>query len=237
MKNTSTKPVNSMKQKSILFLFTLLLSLSGCGKKETILITNENKREVLEKYGKENTEKKVVIKTDFGVIKIRLYDEAPLHRANFIKLIKDGYYNDRAEFYRVVEKFVVQGGVPMKKLDYTIPAEINPKYYHKKGAVAMARLDENNPEKESSSTEFYIVHGNKYADWEYAEEEKELGLHLLPEQKQIYTTLGGEMSLDSQYTVFGEVTEGLDVVDRIAVVRTYSEKPYQKVSFEIKVEN
>ena len=125
----------------------------------------------------------------------------------------------------------------MKKLDYTIPAEINPKYYHKKGAVAMARLDENNPEKESSSTEFYIVHGNKYADWEYAEEEKELGLHLLPEQKQIYTTLGGEMSLDSQYTVFGEVTEGLDVVDRIAVVRTYSEKPYQKVSFEIKVEN
>ncbi|MBS1952159.1 MAG: Peptidyl-prolyl cis-trans isomerase [Cytophagales bacterium] len=226
-----------MKQKSILFLFTLLLSLSGCGKKETILITNENKREVLEKYGKENTEKKVVIKTDFGVIKIRLYDEAPLHRANFIKLIKDGYYNDRAEFYRVVEKFVVQGGVPMKKLDYTIPAEINPKYYHKKGAVAMARLDENNPEKESSSTEFYIVHGNKYADWEYAEEEKELGLHLLPEQKQIYTTLGGEMSLDSQYTVFGEVTEGLDVVDRIAVVRTYSEKPYQKVSFEIKVEN
>lgn len=226
-----------MKQKSILFLFTLFLSLSGCGKKETILITNENKREVLEKYGKENTEKKVVIKTDFGVIKIRLYDEAPLHRANFIKLIKDGYYNDRAEFYRVVEKFVVQGGVPMKKLDYTIPAEINPKYYHKKGAVAMARLDENNPEKESSSTEFYIVHGNKYADWEYAEEEKELGLHLLPEQKQIYTTLGGEMSLDSQYTVFGEVTEGLDVVDRIAVVRTYSEKPYQKVSFEIKVEN
>jgi len=226
-----------MKQKSILFLFTLLLSLSGCGKKETILITNENKREVLEKYGKENTEKKVVIKTDFGVIKIRLYDEAPFHRANFIKLIKDGYYNDRAEFYRVVEKFVVQGGVPMKKLDYTIPAEINPKYYHKKGAVAMARLDENNPEKESSSTEFYIVHGNKYADWEYAEEEKELGLHLLPEQKQIYTTLGGEMSLDSQYTVFGEVTEGLDVVDRIAVVRTYSEKPYQKVSFEIKVEN
>ncbi len=77
-----------------------------------------------------------MIETDFGNISVRLYDETPLHRANFIKLIKDGYY-DNPEFYRVVENFVVQGGVPLKKLDYTVPAEINPKFVHKKGALAI----------------------------------------------------------------------------------------------------
>jgi peptidyl-prolyl cis-trans isomerase B (cyclophilin B) len=130
----------------------------------------------------------------------------------------------------------VQGGVPLKKLDYTIPAEFNPVFFHKKGALGMARLDENNPGKESSSTEFYIVHGNKYADWEYEEEEKNTGLKTSPEQRKIYTTVGGEMSLDMQYTVFGEVVEGLDVIDRIASVRVYStERPYKKIPFEIKL--
>jgi cyclophilin family peptidyl-prolyl cis-trans isomerase len=213
-----------------------ILLLSSCGKKETVLITNENKRNVLTEYGKQNPEKHVVIETDYGNIKLLLYDETPLHRANFIKLIKDGYY-DQPEFYRVVEKFVVQGGVPMKKLDYTIPAEFNPKFYHKKGALGMARLDENNPGKESSSTEFYIVHGAQYAAWDYDETAKNLGLKLPDEQKKIYTTIGGEMSLDQQYTVFGEVTEGLDVIEKIATVRVYSEHPAKSIPFKIRIED
>jgi len=216
-------------------LLLAIATLVTCSKKEGIVITNENKKEVLTQFANQNSEKKVVIETDFGTIHIRLYDETPLHRANFIKLIKEGYY-DQPEFYRVVEKFVVQGGVPMKKLDYTIPAEFNPKFYHKKGAVAMARLDDNNPRKESSSTEFYIVHGNKYADWEFEEEEKALGLKLSAEQRKIYTTIGGEMTLDEKYTVFGEVTDGFDVIDKIASVKVYSsEKPYKKIPFEIRI--
>jgi len=214
-------------------VFTLL-TLVQCGKKTTIVVTNENKRAVLLQYGVQNPEKNVRIETSFGVIRLKLYDETPLHRANFIKLIKDGYY-DEAEFYRVVEKFVVQGGVPLKKLDYTIPAEFIPEFYHKKGALGMARTDNNNPGKESSSTEFYMVHGNKYADWEYEEEERNVGLKTSAEQRKIYTTIGGEMSLDRQYTIFGEVVEGLDVIDKIATVPVYSERPYKKIPFQIKL--
>ena len=221
------------KKYSVWILSCLLLT--GCAKKESILITNENKLDVLLKYGKQNPEKAVIIETGFGNIRVKLYEETPLHRANFIKLIKDGYYED-SEFYRVVENFVVQGGVPMKKLDYTIPAEFNPKYFHKKGALAMARLDENNPEKESSSTEFYFVHGNKYKDWEYEEEEKNEGLKTSSGQRKIYTTVGGELSLDGRYTVFGEIVEGLDVIDKIATVKVYSEHPYKKIPFKIKLQ-
>lgn len=216
------------------YLFSALLILVQCGKKETIAVTNENKKEVLLEYGRQNPEKNVTIETSFGEIRLKLYDETPLHRANFVKLIKDGYY-EKPEFYRVVEKFVVQGGVPMKKLDYTVPAEFNPKLFHKKGALGMARLDENNPGKESSSTEFYIVHGNKYADWEYEEEERNVGLKTSAEQRKLYTTIGGEMSLDMQYTVFGEVVVGLDVIEKIATVPVYSEHPYKKIPFKIKL--
>ncbi len=225
------------KLKSCFLCALVATSLFGCGKKETIVITNENKREVLTQYGKENPEKSVLIETGYGNIRIRLYDETPLHRANFIKLIKDGYYGE-PEFYRIVEKFVVQGGVPMKKLNYTIPAEFIAKYFHKKGALGMARLDDNNPGKESSSTEFYIVHGNKYAHWEYDEEEKNENLTTSAEQRKLYTTIGGEMSLDTRYTVFGEVIEGLDVIDKIASVKVYSsERPYKKIPFQIKLAN
>lgn len=224
-----------MKSLINLIFFFLISLLFGCGKKETITVTNENKREVLLQYGKQNPEKNVTIETGFGLIRLKLYDETPLHRANFIKLIKEGYY-DQPEFYRIVEKFVVQGGVPMKKLDYTIPAEFDPKFFHKKGALGMARLDNNNPGKESSSTEFYIVHGNKYADWEYDEEERNIGIKTSAKQRKLYTTIGGEMSLDTQYTIFGEVVEGLDVIDKIASVKVYSsERPYKKIPFQIKL--
>jgi cyclophilin family peptidyl-prolyl cis-trans isomerase len=226
----------SKMKKINLLLLAFAISFFGCGKKETILITNENKRQVLTDYGKQNSEKEVLIETGFGNISVRLYDETPLHRANFIKLIKDGYY-DEPEFYRVVEKFVVQGGVPLKKLDYTIPAEFNPKYFHKKGALAMARLDENNPGMESSSTEFYFVHGDRYTDSDFDEDQKNFGLTLSNEQRKLYTTIGGEMSLDQKYTVFGEIIEGLDVIDKIATVRVYVEKPYKKIPFKISIKN
>lgn len=221
--------------------FNLLLLVSamtffGCQKKEAILVTNENKRQVLTDYGKQNPEREVLIETEFGNISVRLYDETPLHRANFVKLIKDGYYEE-PEFYRVVENFVVQGGVPMKKLDYTIPAEFNSKYYHKKGALAMARLDENNPGMESSSTEFYFVHGAKYSDSDIEEDQRNFGLILSPEQRKFYTTIGGEMSLDKKYTVFGEITDGLEVIDKIATVKVYSEHPYKKIPFKISIKN
>ena len=224
-----------MKSK-LLILLLAAFSVFSCGKKEAILVTNENKRQILTDYGKQNPEKEVLIETDFGNISVRLYDETPLHRANFIKLIKDGYYEE-PEFYRVVEKFVVQGGVPGKKLDYTIPAEFNPKYYHKKGALAMARLDENNPGMESSSTEFYFVHGDKYNDEDFDEDQRNFSLTLSNEQRKLYTMIGGEMSLDQKYTVFGEITEGLEVIDKIATVRVYVERPYKKVSFKISIKN
>jgi cyclophilin family peptidyl-prolyl cis-trans isomerase len=222
-------------------IFLKIISVVAIGivafscKNDTIKITNENRKEVLLQYGKENPEKKVVIETNFGVIKVRLYDETPLHRANFVKLIKDGYY-ENAEFYRIVERFVVQGGVPQKKLDYTIPAEIQPNFFHKRGAIAMARQTDNNPEMESSSTEFYFSQGSKYADWEFDEEVKNLEIKTTPEQRKLYTTIGGELQLDSKYTVFGEVTEGLDVIDKIAAERVYSEHPYKKIPFKIKLE-
>src|ERR1041385_7619488 len=126
----------------------------------------------------------------------------------------------------------------MLGIEYTIPAEFNPKHFHKKGALAMARLDDNNPGKESSSTEFYIVHGSKYAEWEFDEDLKNYGLTFSPGQRKLYTTVGGEMSLDQRYTVFGEVTEGLDVIDKIATVKVYdTEKPYKKISFKIRIKN
>ena len=198
-----------------------------------MLITQENLREVLTQYGKENPEDEVIIESSFGVIKLKLYAETPLHRANFVKLIKEDYY-DHADFYRIVYEFMIQGGDLQKKLNYRIPAEINPKYFHKKGALSMARVDENNPEMQSSAAEFFIIQGARYADWDIDMEARNNGLTLTPEQKQTYITQGGYMSLDGRYTVFGEVTEGLDVVDKIASSKVFNEdKPINKIPFKI----
>jgi peptidyl-prolyl cis-trans isomerase B (cyclophilin B) len=217
-----------------IFLLTLLLGTSSCQEKKEV-ITQENIRQVLERYGKDNPENEVVIETSYGNMRIRLYDETPLHRANFIKLIKDGHYED-GEFYRIFYQFMIQGGDFEKQLPYMIPSEFNKKYIHKKGALSMARQDEDNPDLMSSSTEFFIVHGGKYADYQVDNETQNLGLTLTPEQRSVYMTEGGYMSLDQQYTVFGEVSEGLDVVDKIAGVKVYSQdKPLKKIPFTIRV--
>lgn len=159
----------------------------------------------------------------------------PCTRANFIKNIKEGIYED-AEFYRIYYQFMIQAGIYPKELNYTIPAEFDKKYIHKKGALAMARSDENNPNLESSSTEFFIVHGSPYKDYQVEQEVENLGLTLTPEQKQTYMTSGGYMSLDQQYTTFGEVIDGLDVIDKIAAVKVYSEdKPLKKIPVTIRI--
>lgn len=223
------------KVRTLVYAFLSVALLVSCIKKEGKHITKDNVKSVLKEYGHENPETSVRIETSFGTMKIKLYEDTPLHRANFIKLIKEDYY-ENAEFYRIVNGFVIQGGDLQKTLDYFIPAEFNPKHFHKKGAVAMARSDENNPEMESSSTEFYIVHGGKYSDWNIDEDAKSGGLMLTSEQRNTYLNLGGDMSLDQKYTVFGEVIEGLDVIDKIASVKVYNiEKPVKKVPFKISV--
>jgi cyclophilin family peptidyl-prolyl cis-trans isomerase len=215
-------------------LLVIVVALCSCEKpKETIPITPENLKKVLTQYGKENPETNVVIETQYGNIKILLYEDTPLHRANFIKLIKEGHL-DNAKFYRIMRQFIIQAGIYPKELAYTIPAEINSKHFHKKGALSMARSLENNPNKESSSTEFFIVHGGIYADYQVDNEAFNNKLTITPEQKQVYMTQGGDLTLDQQFTVFGEVTEGFEVIDKIAEVKTFeTDKPLKEIPVKI----
>jgi len=219
---------------------------------------------------------KVKIQTMFGDIVVRLYDETPIHRDNFVKLVKEGYY-DGTLFHRVIKDFMIQGGDPDSKgapagkmlgvggPDYTLEAEIKDGLFHKRGALAAARQgDEVNPERRSSGSQFYIVWGQKYNEGQLRQFSKQLKMQkvqavfnqlasehrdeimqmrrernraglqelqdrlaaeaeqqakdyngLTEEQQKIYSTVGGTPHLDGQYTVFGEVEEGLDVVEMI----------------------
>jgi cyclophilin family peptidyl-prolyl cis-trans isomerase len=176
------------------------------------------------------TEVKVLIKTNMGNLKVKLYNETPLHRDNFIKLVKDKYY-DSTLFHRVISGFMIQGGDPDSKKatkgqmlgnggpDYTIPAEFVPEKFHKKGALAAARTgDDINPKKESSGSQFYIAQGKAYSDAELNMFEQRMGKKFTPAQRAAYKTVGGTPHLDGSYTVFGELVEGFDVLDKIAVV-------------------
>lgn len=165
----------------------------------------------------------VVIRTSLGIIKARLYDDTPLHRDNFIKLVNEGWYNG-SPFHRVIKNFMVQGGQNANgRLDpgYTIPAEFRDSHFHKKGALAAARQgDQVNPNKASSGSQFYIVQGKVYDDHWLDMFESRSGKVLNANQRQTYKTIGGTPHLDGDYTVFGEVIEGLEVVDMIASVET-----------------
>ena len=173
----------------------------------------------------------VVIETNKGTIKVMLYDNTYKHSDNFIKLVKEGFY-DSVLFHRVIKDFMIQTGdntsknaEPGKRLGtggkkYKIPAEIFPEYYHKKGALAAARQGNNvNPKKESSGSQFYIVEGTVF-DTTTLNKFVASGMHppFNQEQKDIYTTKGGTPHLDYQYSVFGEVYEGIEVVDSISVM-------------------
>ena len=165
---------------------------------------------------------KVKITTDLGVMVVRLYDATPKHRDNFIKLVQEGFY-DSLLFHRIIQGFMIQGGDPLSKNAATgarlgmgggdmqrIPAEFNRNLLHKKGALAAAR--DGNPEKASSACQFYIVQGNIYPK----DQLKMMGL--TPAQVDAYSTVGGTPQLDMEYTVFGELVSGFDVLDKIANV-------------------
>ena len=270
-----------MKKLSILFtlMACCLMACTGGQKKTTNMETGN--------------ETLVRLETTMGNITVKLYNETPKHRDNFIKLAKEGTY-DSTLFHRVIKNFMIQAGDPQSKtatdtttlgngdVGYTLPAEFNPKFFHKKGALAAARLgDEVNPNKESSGCQFYIVTGRKFSEAQMISMENQLNdarleavfnelarkhmkeiykmrkagdteglyalqdtleaqaqamadkeekFHFTPEQIQAYTTVGGAPHLDGSYTVFGEVVEGMDVVDKIQQVKTdRSDRPEEDV--------
>ena len=242
----------------------------------------------------------VKIECEYGTMIVRLYDDTPQHRDNFLKLVKEGFYNDLL-FHRVIKDFMVQGGDPDSKgapagkqlgagdVGYTVPAEfVYPTHYHKKGALAAARQgDQVNPEKRSSGCQFYIVQGKKYNENELNQMERALGqkamqarfdqlvqenkdsikamrinrdqagLQALQEQliktvetevkdkqsvkmpeqmRKDYMEIGGTPFLDNEYTVFGEVVEGLDVIDKIAAVETNpGDRPKTDIKMKVKI--
>ncbi len=181
----------------------------------------------------------VLIKTSLGDITVKLYNDTPLHRDNFIKLINEGWYNN-SPFHRVINNFMIQGGHNQDgSVDpgYTIPAEFRANHIHKKGALAAARLgDQVNPKKASSGCQFYIVQGQVLTDAHIQMYQQRMGLTFTQEQIEAYTTVGGTPHLDGEYTVFGEVVEGLEIIDKIAKVKTgYMDVPVEAVTMTIEI--
>jgi cyclophilin family peptidyl-prolyl cis-trans isomerase len=175
----------------------------------------------------------VRIRTSYGDCIIRLYNETPLHRDNFIKLTKKGFYNGTL-FHRVIQNFMIQGGDPDSRdttknktgrelgngdVGYTVPAEFRDSIFHKRGVLAAARDD--NPTKASSGCQFYIVEGKRFTPGKLdtLENTRLKGRKIPQSQRDIYTTVGGVPHLDQNYTVYGEVVTGIDMVDRIAAVK------------------
>ena len=176
----------------------------------------------------------VVIETSMGTIKAVLYNDTPLHRDNFIKLVNEGWYNG-SPFHRVIKNFMIQGGQNADgRMDpgYKVPAEFRDNHFHKKGALCAARQgDQVNPKKASSGSQFYIVQGQVFDERTLAIYEERLGKIFSAKQRQAYMTVGGTPHLDGDYTVFGEVIEGLDIVDKIAGVKTgYMDVPVEPVT-------
>ena len=185
----------------------------------------------------------VLMETSEGNIRIQLYNETPKHRDNFLQLVKAHYY-DSLIFHRVIKDFMVQGGkrdanspnAPntqhLTPSTQTIEAEFRtPQLFHKRGALAAAREgDDVNPERRSSPTQFYFVWGRKYSERAMEFTENRLNLQLTPEQREAYMTIGGTPHLDGTYTVFGEIVEGLDVVERMQAAATDdADRPLQPI--------
>ena len=189
---------------------------------------------------------KVKISTNYGDMVAELYDETPIHRDNFIKLVKDDFYSGTL-FHRVIPGFMIQGGDPVSKEEnpkkplgnggpgYTLPAEFNPQLFHKKGALAAARMPDGvNPEKQSSGSQFYIVEGQVYDEKTLEMFAKRMGAFFNLEQKKAYSTVGGTPHLDANYTVFGEVIEGFEIISKISnVTRDKNNLPLKKVIMKV----
>ena len=183
---------------------------------------------------KKDRKRNVLLQTSMGDITIRLSDSTPLHRDNFLKLVKQSFY-DSVLFHRVINNFMIQAGDPDSKNapagkplgnggpNYTVPAEFRTTLFHKKGAISAARQGDNvNPGKASSGSQFYIVQGKKFSDagLDSLEIFRLKGKKIPADQREAYKTLGGTPHLDEGYTVFGEVIIGMEVIDKIATVAT-----------------
>ncbi|MCK9203607.1 MAG: peptidylprolyl isomerase [Bacteroidales bacterium] len=213
-------------KKVILMVFAIII-----GANLSLMSQTKNQQKVV----------KFVIHTDLGDMTGILYNETPKHRDNFVKLVNSGFYNGLL-FHRIISGFMIQGGDPDSKNakpgqqlgaggpGYTVPAEFNKDFIHKKGALSAARQgDQVNPAKASSGSQFYIVQGKKVPS-------AQLGANYTAEQKKIYETVGGTPFLDGQYTVFGEITNGLDVIDKIAAVQKDShDRPITDIKMTVKI--
>jgi peptidyl-prolyl cis-trans isomerase B (cyclophilin B) len=189
---------------------------------------------------KKNKNKFVVIETNKGSIKIEVFNDVPQHAANFLKLAKEGFY-DSLLFHRVIPSFMIQGGDPDSKrsvskqmlgngdVGYKVPAEFKlPTYYHKKGALAAAR--DNNPEKASSGCQFYIVVGKIFTDADLNNMEQRGHFKYSEQARTDYKTIGGTPHLDGDYTVYGQVVMGQEIVDAISLVpRDTNNRPNEDV--------
>ncbi|PKP06013.1 MAG: peptidylprolyl isomerase [Bacteroidetes bacterium HGW-Bacteroidetes-5] len=238
MKNTKTS--NLTKSKLIFFSVSLTLVLFS------LLFVNDLQ-------AKRESYYYVILKTTAGDITLRLYNETPLHRDNFVKLAKNGFYNG-VLFHRVIDNFMIQSGDPDSKAKekgklygdggpgYNIPAEIIPGIYHKKGVLAAAREGDNvNPKRESGGSQFYIVKGKVFDEQALKASEDRINsrnaankitdIHTIPPKwREIYKTKGGTPHLDTQYTVFGELVQGADVVEKISVTKTDSnDRPLEDI--------
>lgn len=210
--------------RKILFLFIVIMtgtSLSLCSQKNS------------------EDETIVVIHTDLGDMKAKLYNDTPIHKENFIKLVEEGWY-DGSPFHRIIKGFMIQGGGNADGRPdpgYTIEAEFVPAHFHKRGALAAARMGDNvNPEKRSSGSQFYIVHGRVFSEDELNFMEQRQNVKYTEEQRQAYTTEGGAPHLDGGYTVFGELIEGFEVLDKIASVETArGDRPVEDINMSIEV--
>ena len=193
---------------------------------------------------------RVQLTTDSGVIVLRLYNQTPLHRDNFLKLVKQHYF-DSLLFHRVIKNFMIQGGDPNSKNalpkiqlgnggpGYTIPAEFDSTLFHKKGVLAAARMGDNeNPKKASSGSQFYIVQGKVFTDagLDSVETFRLNGRKIPLSHREVYKTIGGTPHLDMGYTVFGEVESGLEVVDKIAAApRDANNRPLTDIRMKMKI--
>lgn len=185
---------------------------------------------------------RVEMRTTMGNITLLLYNDTPRHRDNFIKLVNENVYEGLL-FHRVIDRFMIQAGDPKSKdakpgtmlgdgtLGYTVPAEFLPSHFHKRGALCAARQgDQVNPRKESSSCQFYIAQGQVWSEADLNMMEQRFGKKFSPEQRKAYTTVGGTPHLDGDYTVFGEVLKGMEVVDKIAAApRDKFDRPLEDI--------
>jgi len=221
-----------MKKITLLFLMAIT-TVTVIGQKDSTLKKKDYKKDVL-------------LETSMGDMVVRLSDSTPLHRDNFLKLVKMGYY-DGILFHRVINHFMIQAGDPESKNAeygkmlgnggpaYTIPAEFKPGLFHKKGVIAAAR--DNNPQKASSGSQFYIVQGKVFTDEDLDKVEiTRLGGRKIPaDQREVYKTLGGTPHLDQNYTVFGELVSGFDVLDKIAAAPTNKTTAPDRPETDVKI--